>query len=143
MADATTVTGDDRAWAREQALTLLRSDDRFAVRTAAVVLLQRRAEEGAGLEPGLLAAHAEPVVRQLAAIIAAAQPDAYASVLRALASDPDGAVRNVLAGELWRRVHGVAHASQLVSDVIIEVLATLAADIRHSVRRAAGGLAVD
>jgi hypothetical protein len=141
LADATSVTDDDRSWVREQALVLLRSDERAAVRTAAVVLLQQHDVNGAGLEPGLLAAHREPIVRQLAAITACAQPDSYASVLRALASDPNGSVRDVLARELWRHARSDATTcGSNASDVTNEVLAKLADDIRHSVRRTAAGI---
>ncbi len=139
LADATSVTDADHAWVREQAVVLLRSDERQAVRTAAVVLLQQRDVDGAGLEPGLLAAHGDPVVRQLAAITACGQPRAFAAVLHALATDSEGSVRDVLARELWR-VRGSTLMGTAGSEIVDELHTMLVDDMRHSVRRTATGM---
>lgn len=139
LADATAVTDEDRSWVREQALLLLRGDERSAVSAAAHVLHQQHGS-GAGLEPGLLAAHREPTVRQLAAVVACAQPDSNASTIRALATDPCSSVRDLLARELWSHAHSDSTAGSSQSDVAKEVLVQLADDIRHSVRRTATGI---
>lgn len=136
LALCSAVTGDERMWVRDQAAIMLGADDPALVRRAAVTLPRLGAEIMTDLDASLLSGHPLPVVRELAAFLASADPIKYAGALQQLTTDSDRRVRVQLAQRL-HAAHDEAGPEQTVTG---QLLATLSADIRHSVRRAATGL---
>ena len=147
------VTEEDRRWVRERAVDMLRDGDERLVRAAAVTLSRLGAKTPDAPDAALLAVHSLPAVRKLAIVIAAAAPVRYAHALRALAADPDGAVRILLARTLYDArttaagdlllaetapTHDVGDQQHGLT-IITEVLEMLVEDARHTVRRAAAG----
>lgn len=147
------VSREDRQWVRERAVAMLRDDDERLVRPAAVTLSRLGAKAPDAPDAALLAVHSLPDVRKLASVIAVAAPVRYGHALRALAVDPDGAVRILLARILHEARTAAAADPRLAEAppahdegdqeqglvIITEVLEVLAADARHTVRRAAVG----
>jgi hypothetical protein len=100
------------------------------------------------LDAALLSTHRLPIVRRLAAIVATSAPTQYVKTLQNLAIDPDSSVRRLLAERLHKSLHTEPQTGGAVQDhqrgaptVITGVLDTLQHDLRHTVRRAATGLA--
>ncbi|MEU0962641.1 hypothetical protein ACIBSS_30865 [Micromonospora aurantiaca] len=136
LAACSAVHHDDRMWVRDQAAVMLGAEDETLVRQAAVTLSQLGPEIIAGLDASLLVGHSLPIVRELAAFIAAEDPVRYAGALERLAADPDRRVRIQLAQKLH---HAENDPRQPAHAVIAQILHTLSTDVRHSVRRAALG----
>lgn len=128
LARNSAVTDEEHAWVYQQATAMLRSEEAAEVHTSAVVLHQLGPELLRGLDPALLASHAMPVVRQLAAIAATLDPNAHRPVLEGLMRDPESSVRIVLAQALHES------SCEKQDSPVDEVLATLTHDARHSVR---------
>lgn len=139
LAQFSAVTDEDKAWVRDEASVMLGSNQKELVHMGAVTLSSLGADVLGGLDPTLLMGHPLPVVRQLAAVIAAASPVMHSPVLEALAGDPDPSVRMVLADRLVIAQSNTGPETDEVPAVISEVLDVLASDVRHSVRRAARG----
>lgn len=131
----------DWAWLTQQAAALLCSSDESEVCAAVRCLGALPSQVRQGLDPLLLAANRAAVVRQLAALLAAASPVKYEAVLDRLAADSVGDVRRVLAEALLKSVYGESSgpATSENSRVLASrMLAKLAAeDPRWSVRCAA------
>lgn len=154
LSQCSAVSREDKLWVRDRAAALLGSDDQHTVRTAALTLSRLGTDVTADLDANLLAGHPQPVVRQLAAVLAAASPTQYRETLKALATDPESSVRTLLAHQLHNtqeqrasparppdNVHGSDEdPARETDETIIEVLGVLGEDIRHSVRRAVSGL---
>jgi len=154
LALCSAVTDDDRTWVRDQARGMLRGNDEHEVHAGASALSGLGADVIGDLDATLLAGHPLPVVRQLAAIVAVADPVRHAQALKALAADPDSAVRLLLArrvNEAKTRAASVSAAGEepsandkerqrAVGAILTEVLGVLARDSRHTIRRAAAGL---
>jgi hypothetical protein len=153
LAQITAVTQEDRTWVHDSAAVMLSEKDDLLVRESALTLSKLGADVVADLDATLLVGHPLPVVRELAAFVAASAPVENAQTLRALAADPDRRVRTQLAGRL-RDAYGLASDSVRAKDVpqpgehdsaakhaiMEEILQKLAIDRRHSVRRATAGL---
>lgn len=141
LAHLTAVTDDEKHWVRDRAVAMLRSSEQHEVHRAAAILARLPADILGILDPALLAGHPSGVVRQLAVVAAMAEPSTYASTLRALAADRDPAVRILLAARLteMRRGGETGITSPNHKATVDSLLAILASDVRHSVRRAAGG----
>lgn len=138
LSQLSAVTADDFLWVRDRAAALLGSDDRHTVEQAARTLHRLDTTVTGELDAGLLAIHPMPIVRRVAAVLAAASPEKYGTTLRALAADPEKSVRLELGWQMHAATtppHGPA-----VGDAE-EILALLREDLRHSVRRATDGLA--
>lgn len=125
---------------------MLASNDERLVRQGATALSSLGGDVVGDLDAALLSIHRLPVVRQLAAIVAAAAPARYAKTLQNLATDPDGSVRRLLAERLHKALHAEPQTGRAGQDqqrgartVITGVLDTLQHDLRHTVRRAAPG----
>jgi hypothetical protein len=137
LAQCSAITDNDRMWVRDRAAVMLGSNDEHLVREGALTLSRLGADMISDLDATLLAGHPLPVVRQLAAVVAAATPVRYGQALQALAADPDSTVRTLLA----RRLHEAKTQAAGTADAIItDVLGVLTEDRRHTVRRAAAGL---
>ena len=153
LAQRSAVTCHDRMWVRDQAAVMLGANDKSLVRDCAVTLSRLGPDVIGDLDATLLVGHPLRVVHELAAFIAAASPVRYAQTLHALAADPDRIVRTRLAYRLhdaYTQPLGPATKSgepdpndanpqHAARAIIAEVLGTLSADVRHSVRRAAAG----
>jgi hypothetical protein len=136
----TAFTDDDRDWVTQQALGMLRQTDPSDVRAAALVLARQTPDRLRMLNPALLASHEVAVVRQLAVVIASNETTRDFPTLHALASDREPAVRILLADRLAdASVAGSWSHSRADEDTMAELLKTLRADVRSSVRRAAAG----
>jgi hypothetical protein len=154
LALCSAVADNDRIWVRDGAAGMLGSEDTHLVHEGAVTLSQLGADVIGDLDATLLAGHPLPVVRQLAAVVAAAEPARYPQALKALAADPDSTVRIRLARRLHeakaradctaaddQKPSGNEEARQgTVPAIIADVLGVLAEDRRHTVRRATTGL---
>jgi hypothetical protein len=153
LAQCSAVTDDDRMWVRDRAAVMLGSNDEHLVREGAVTLSRLGVDVIGDLDAALLAGHPLPVVRQLAAVVAAATPVRYEQALRALAADPDSTVRIRLARQLYRAYTQTVRAAMDAEQpdgndedrqhaaraIVTEVLKVLTDDVRHTVRRAAAG----
>ena len=102
LAQCSAITDKDRIWVRDRAAVMLGSNDEHLVREGALTLSRLGADMIGDLDATLLAGHPMPVVRQLAAFLAAATPVRYAQALQALAADSDSAVRTLLAQRLYK-----------------------------------------
>jgi hypothetical protein len=130
------LTHEELMWVREQAAIMLAHEDAALVEEAAMTLSLLSAEIVANVDASLLVGHPLHVVRELAAYIAAKDPARYTGTLERLAVDPDRLVRTQLAQQLQgSRIESVG-----TQTVVNQVLQTLSADSRYSVRRAAAGL---
>ena len=138
LAQCSAITDKDRIWVRDRAAVMLGSNDEHLVREGALTLSRLGADMIGDLDATLLAGHPMPVVRQLAAFLAAATPVRYAQALQALAADSDSAVRTLLAQRLYKAKPQAACTS--ADAIITDVLGVLSEDRRHTVRRAAAGL---
>lgn len=142
LAHYSAVTKDDRMWVRECAVAMLASSDERLVRQGAKTLSSLGEDVVGDIDAALLSTHPLPIVRQLAAIVAAAAPARCTRTMQNLATDPDGSVRRLLAERLRRQAAtgdtGEAH-QRAARAAIVGVLGTLHHDLRHSVRRAATG----
>ena len=146
LARCSAVTRDDRTWVRQCAVDMLASSDERLVRQGAKTLASLGEDVVCDLDAALLSTHRLPIVRQLAAIVAAAAPARYANTLQKLATDPDNSVRRLLAERLHKALQTEPQTGGAVQDhqrgartVVIGVLDTLRHDLRHTVRRAATG----
>jgi hypothetical protein len=137
LAGSSATTPNERAWVRDRASIMLGSNDPTTVQGAAMALFRLETEILGGLDANLLAAHQSHVVRELSALVAAANPVRFAVALRRLAGDGDRRVQIQLARKLYA-LHG--DATGQAESTIAEILNSLSMDVRHSVRRASIGL---
>jgi len=137
LAVRSALTHEERMWVREHAAIMLADKDTALVKEAAMTLSLLSAEIVRNVDASLLVGNPLHVVRELAAYIAAKDPARYAGTLERLAADPDRWVRKQLAQQLQDSRSESAGAAQTVRN---QVLQSLSADARHSVRRAAAGL---
>ncbi|TKA08478.1 hypothetical protein FCI23_27570 [Actinacidiphila oryziradicis] len=128
LAAASATTPEEHAWARDQAIILLRSEDAADVHAAAQVLSYLPQEATDAVDANLLAAHPHNSVRQASAVLCLRHPTRYRSTTMQLATDKDFRVRRTLA-------QAAAQADD--SEPTAAVLDLLAHDRRHSVRAAA------
>ncbi|MEX1008826.1 MAG: hypothetical protein WD271_13395, partial [Acidimicrobiia bacterium] len=142
LAHFTAIRDDQKKWVRDRAVAMLGSDDTHEVHAAARTLAGLPVETLSALDSALLAAHPLPVVRQLAVVVATAQPSIYSATLAQLAMDPESSVRIVLAHRLAERKLGEHTGAKTSGDeaTVDQLLVTLSRDVRHSVRFAAAGL---
>jgi hypothetical protein len=126
---ASATRAEEQDWTRDQAVTLLRSDDSSEVFNAARALWALPASTNTNVDAKLLITHKATVVRQLAAMLAMREPERYRETLAALTSDTDHHVRITLA-------EGVVRLTPR-QPWLEDLLAQLRSDPRHSVRTAA------
>lgn len=141
LAHFTAVTDEQKTWVRGHGVAMLRGPDGSEVRTAAVVLAGLAPDILGTVDPALLAGHPLTIVRQLAVIVATTDTTAYQTTLQTLAADPDHTVRLLLAQRLRNAQAGERNGPGAPTEqtTIDALLAILAADVRHSVRRASSG----
>lgn len=133
------VSFEEKHWVKEEAKAMLAQGEPTAVHQAAALLSRLGGELLSDLDARLLANHPVPVVQQLAVVVAAAAPLQNESLLTALAVDSDASVRRLVAHRLIEKRDQLDVGPTL--DTISGILTRLTADPRHSVRRAAAGLA--
>lgn len=129
LAASSATSAEEQDWTRDQAVSLLRSDDSSEVFNAARALWGLPASTTTNVDAKLLITHKAAVVRQVAAMLAMRDPERYRETLAALAKDMDHHLRITLAKAV---VRAVPRQSWLE-----ELLARLSSDARHSVRAAA------
>jgi hypothetical protein len=126
---------DARNWVAQQAVSAFRSDDTQVAEEAARALNVIGTDLDTPPDPGLLAAHPNPMVKILGTVFAAADPGKFEYVLETSANDPDWRVRKAAADAIAQlhtaKDDSAQHAARR------RVLALLAVDKRHSVRAAA------
>jgi hypothetical protein len=128
LALATATCPGDHIWVREQAISLLRSDDAADLHSAAIALSRLPHDVAAEVDAGLLAAHSHVGVRQASAVLCLRHPGRYPETAMRLAQDGDFRVRRVLAEA----------ASDRAGELATAILVLLSRDPRRSVRAAAG-----
>jgi hypothetical protein len=128
LAAAAAPSDDAAAWVRDQAVALLSDNEQADLQAAAQVLNSLPMSITGSVDPAFLASHKHVGVRQVGATFAARAPLRHRETALRLARDTDHRVRRVLA-EAFR----TASADDAT---VGEVLELLAADSRHSVRKA-------
>ncbi len=120
---------EDYVWVRDQAITLLSEQDTETLHDAAVTLPQLPHEVTLQVDPGILAAYGDVVVRQAGAVLCMRHPAHHRDTALRLARDGDYRVRRVLA-------EAAVLAAPEAAELAAEVLQVLVRDVRHSVRMA-------
>ncbi|MGW4828918.1 hypothetical protein ACWEOG_15160 [Amycolatopsis japonica] len=129
LAKAAATKESEESWVRDQAVTMLRSDDSDDLHAAADVLAMLSDSVSSTLDLTLLVNHHAINVRQACAVLCTRNPERYQQLMLTLASDPEYRVRAVLASA-FSRLPEADRAG------LTEVQDRLASDPRHSVRAA-------
>jgi hypothetical protein len=124
-----------RNWVAQQAVSAMRSDGTSVAEEAAHALNLIGTDIDTPPDPGLLAAHPNPMVKILGAVFAAADPSKYEYVLETGISDSDWQVRRAVAEAIGREHADTDPHAQKAAR--LRMLALLSRDKRHSVRSAA------
>lgn len=126
---------DERNWVARHAVAAMRDDGAPIAREAAQALQIL----GSGIEsppdPGVLAAHPEPMAKFLATMYAVADPAKYEYVLEAIAKDVDFRARKGVADAIGQTRS--TDDTDAANSACKRVLALLEDDQRHSVRASA------
>lgn len=135
LAAAAAANPQARNWVVQQALTAMQDENASVAQGAVLALRILGPDIDTVPDPGLLAAHPDPMVKMLGTMYAATDPGKYENALDSAASDPDYRVRRAVPEIISQTlVHG---DSATASQALKRPLERLLADPRHSIRTAA------
>lgn len=141
LAHSSAITTEDRAWVVEQAQPLLGSSERRDVHVAASILSDPELDAASLLDVGTLVHHANPAVRQLAAVLATSHARPTPELLQLLAEDADAVVRQVVADRVRALIQtDLREPGRAPTPAIEAVIRRLQSDARRSVRSAIGSV---